>query len=188
MPLRRRALRAMALADLVLVTRAAEFAALRHSSQRRKGEGQEPYINHLAHVARLLAEAGADAQLVAAGYLHDCIEDQGITHAELAAAFGRDVADLVLLVTDDTSLPKAERKRLQIEHAPRLPARAQMLKIADKISNLEALLVSPPAGWSRERKIEYFEWARRVVDGCRGAHAALERQFDALHARRGEVI
>lgn len=170
--------------DIQVVARAADFAARSHTHQRRKGEAAEPYFNHLAHVAAVLAEAGADANLVAAGYLHDTIEDQEVTHAELVEAFDRDVADLVAHVTDDKGLPKDRRKRLQVEHAPHLPARAQMLKMADKISNLSALLASPPAGWSAQRRIDYFEWAREVVDGCRLAHAGLAATFDELYARR----
>lgn len=120
--------------DILLIARALDFAARKHVRQRRKGIDQEPYVNHLAEVARLLAEAtdGDDANLVAAGLLHDTIEDQGVKHEELAEAFGRDVADLVMEVTDDKSLEKDERKRLQVEHAPHKTARAKMLKIADK--------------------------------------------------------
>ena len=98
-------------------------------------------------------------------------------------AFNLDVADLVAHVTDDKRLPKDRRKRLQVEHAPHLPPRAQRLKMADKISNLSALLASPPAGWSAQRRIDYFEWAREVVDGCRLAHAGLAATFDELYAR-----
>ena len=87
--------------DIQVVARAADFAARRHTHQRRKGEAAEPYFNHLAHVAAVLADAGADANLVAAGYLHDTIEDQEVTHAELVEAFDLDVADLVAHVTDD---------------------------------------------------------------------------------------
>jgi guanosine-3',5'-bis(diphosphate) 3'-pyrophosphohydrolase len=117
-------------------------------------------------------------------YLHDTIEDQEVTHAELVEAFDLDVADLVAHVTDDKGLPKDRRKRLQVEHAPHLPPRAQMLKMADKISNLSALLASPPAGWSAQRRTEYFEWAREVVEGCRTAHAGLAGMFDELYGRR----
>ena len=170
--------------EIQVVARAADFAARRHTHQRRMGEAAEPYFNHLAHVAALLADAGADANLVAAGYLHDTIEDQAVTHAELVEAFNLDVADLVAHVTDDKRLPKDRRKRLQVEHAPHLPPRAQMLKMADKISNLTALLASPPAGWSTQRRAEYFEWAREVVEGCRTAHAGLAGMFDDLYDKR----
>jgi guanosine-3',5'-bis(diphosphate) 3'-pyrophosphohydrolase len=59
-----------------------------------------------------------------------------------------------------------------------------MLKMAGKISNLSALLASPPAGWSAQRRTEYFEWAREVVEGCRTAHAGLACIFDELYGRR----
>lgn len=64
--------------DILIVARAANFASRKHTQQRRKGEAEEPYFNHLAHVAVLLADAGVDANLVAAGYLHDTIKDQGV--------------------------------------------------------------------------------------------------------------
>jgi len=167
--------------DTLLIARALDFAARKHVHQRRKGVDKEPYVNHLAEVARLLAEAtdGADANLVAAGLLHDTIEDQGVRYEELVEAFGRDIADLVREVTDDKNLEKAERKRLQVEHAPHKSERARMLKIADKTSNLRAIRNSPPADWSAERKREYFDWAGRVVAGCRGVNDRLEAAFDA---------
>jgi len=95
------------------------------------------------------------------------------------------VIEKALRVVDDVhDLPRERRKRLQVEHAPHLPPRAQMLKMADKISNLSALLDSPPAGWSAQRRIDYFEWAREVVGGCRAAHAGLAAIFDDLYERR----
>jgi (p)ppGpp synthase/HD superfamily hydrolase len=171
--------------DIQVIARAANFAARRHTGQRRKGEAAEPYVNHLAQVAMLLADAGADANLVAAGYLHDTMEDQAVTRAELVELCNADVAELVAHVTDDTALPKERRKRLQVEHAPYLPPRAQMLKMADKISNLSALLASPPKDWTAQRRLAYFEWAREVVEGCRSAHAGLAGEFDELYERRG---
>jgi (p)ppGpp synthase/HD superfamily hydrolase len=99
--------------DVILISRALDFAARKHVSQRRKGAAQEPYINHLAEVALLLAEAtdGEDTGLVIAGLLHDCIEDQGVRVEDLVELFGEDVARLVADVTDDKTLPKAERKQ-----------------------------------------------------------------------------
>ena len=168
---------------VVQITRALDYAARKHVGQRRKGVAQEPYINHLAEVAYLLAEAtgGGDTNLIIAGLLHDCIEDQGVTHAELAELFGADVADLVRDVTDDKTLLKAERKRLQVEHTPHKPDRVKMLKIADKTSNLRALAVSPPSGWDAQRIRDYYAWAKAVVAGCRGVNAFLEEKFDAAY-------
>ena len=111
------------------------------------------------------------------------MEDTGATLGELTAAFGPRVASLVAEVTDDKSLPKAERKRLQIEHAAHASTGAKMIKIADKTSNLRALAASPPAGWARERRDDYLNWASEVVARCRGANPWLETQFDAAAAR-----
>ena len=87
-------------------------------------------------------------------------------------------------VTDDKRLRRHTRKRLQIEHAPHLSRRAKLVKLADKICNLRDLRTNPPVGWSRRRKREYFGWAKRVVDGLRGVHPALERAFDREVRRR----
>jgi (p)ppGpp synthase/HD superfamily hydrolase len=166
--------------DLILVSRAADFAARRHVGTRRKGADKQPYVNHLAEVAQLLAIAtqGSDAALVAAAWLHDSIEDTQTSREELAQEFGNDVAMLVVEVTDDKTLPKAERKRLQILHAPTASGRARMIKIADKTSNLRSLISSPPDDWERDRLIEYLDWADQVVAGCRGVNAYLERIYD----------
>ena len=174
---------------LVDLARAFDFAARRHVHQRRKGEAAEPYINHLAEVAALLAEAtgGDDPVLLVASLLHDTIEDQDVTRAEIAASFGDEVASLVVEVTDDKSLPKIERKRLQVENAPKKTERAKLLKLADKTSNLRAIANSPPA-WPLQRQREYVDWAERVVAGCRGVNAQLERAFDAAAAQARAAV
>jgi (p)ppGpp synthase/HD superfamily hydrolase len=162
------------------VTEAALTAARWHSSQRRKGSADEPYINHLLEVASLVSKAtqGKDINLIIAALLHDAIEDQGVGRSLIAAQFGDDVASLVEEVTDDKSLPKAVRKRLQIEHAPEKSNRAKILKLADKISNVTAIGKDPPADWPIARQQEYIQWGRDVVAGLRGASTELEAQFD----------
>lgn len=176
--------------DVERLARAAAFAADKHTGQFRKGEAREPYINHVLEVARMLAVAsnGTDVELVIGGMLHDTIEDTDATYEEVAAAFGLVVADLVLEVTDDKSLPKAERKRLQVLHAEHKSLRARQLKLADKTSNLRALAGSPPAGWPLARQREYLDWARSVVQGLRGANQWLEDQFDAAAAEAERAI
>jgi (p)ppGpp synthase/HD superfamily hydrolase len=174
----------------LLVVAAVEFSAKRHVNQRRKGAQAEPYFNHLAEVAGLLAVAtnGTDPALVAAGYLHDTLEDTPTEYEELLALFGKDVAALGSAVTDDKSLPKAERKRLQIVHAAEAASRARLLKIADKISNLRSLAASPPADWDSGRALEYVEWAEKVIAGCRGLNSGLEALFDAAAADARRAI
>lgn len=172
--------------DIVRIARAVDFAARQHVGQRRKGVAAEPYFNHLSEVARLLAEAtdGKDPDLVIAGLLHDTIEDQGVTPEEIAAEFGEQVASIVTEVTDDKGLDKAERKRLQVVKAPYKSPQAKALKIADKTANLRAILESPPAHWDIERKRTYFDWAKAVVDGCRGVNLKLEQAFDEAYAHK----
>jgi guanosine-3',5'-bis(diphosphate) 3'-pyrophosphohydrolase len=166
---------------LMLVTAAFDFAARKHVDHRRKGIAAEPYLNHLTEVAHLLAEAtgGADPVLVAAGVLHDVLEDTATTADELARLFGAEVADLVREVTSDKSLARADRKRLQLEAASTKSTRARLIKLADKTSNARALASSPPADWPPARRQEYLDWARAVVAGCRGVSPFLEARFDA---------
>lgn len=165
------------------VLRAAHFAAQKHAGQRRMGAAAEPYINHLLEVAELVASALAepDTNLIIAALLHDTVEDAGVMKDELVERFGGDVADLVMEVTDDKSLPKAERKWLQIVNAAEISVRAQAIKLADKISNLRAIVSSPPADWSVERKREYFEWAKQVVDCLSAPNQMLKAEFERLY-------
>src|SRR5207248_4984506 len=131
-------------------------------------------------VADLVASAliAPDTNLVIAALLHDAVEDVGVTREELADRFGDDVASLVAEVTDDKSLPKTERKRLQVINAPHKSPRAQVIKVADKIFNLRALLYSSPQDWTFERLKAYFNWAKAVVDGLSSPPAALRAEFD----------
>lgn len=166
--------------------RALGFAAEKHRSQRRKDAEASPYINHPIALADLLVnEAGEDDPIViAAAILHDTVEDTETTLSELTQHFGAQISAIVAEVTDDKALEKRERKRLQIEHAPTASAAAQKVKLADKICNLRDLEKSPPAKWPVERRREYFEWAKAVVDGLRDQHPALAALFDQAYARR----
>ncbi len=175
-------------ADLTAVQRvmtAALYAAQKHAGQRRKGAAGEPYINHLIEVAQLVSSALAepDTNLVMAALLHDSIEDTGVSKDELAQRFGSDVADLVAEVTDDKTLEKRERKRLQVVNAPKKSVRAQALKMADKTSNLRGILTSPPADWSLRRKQEYVAWAKQVVDAFPAPNPILKAEFENTYAQ-----
>ena len=162
------------------------FAADKHRRQRRKDAEASPYINHPIALARVLSvEAGlADAKLLAAAVLHDTLEDTETSYEELRERFGRAVAAVVLEVTDDKTLPKEERNRLQIEHAAHISRRAKLVKLADKICNVRDVAANPPHGWPLERRREYFDWAKQVVDRMRGTHRRLERLFDEAYASR----
>jgi len=168
------------------VLKALAFAAHKHRDQRRKDPQASPYINHPIALANVLRNEGgvADAAVLCAALLHDTIEDTETTPEELEREFGKRIRDIVLEVTDDKRLPKKERKRLQIEHAPHLSRAAKLVKLADKICNLRDVADSPPSGWDLARRQEYFDWAREVVGGLRGVHAALEKAFDNAYRNR----
>jgi len=166
--------------NLAKLLQAASFAARKHRYQKRKGDDAEPYVNHPLEVANLLASVGKveDFDVLIAAVLHDTVEDTETTAEELTEIFGARVCGFVLEVTDDKSLPKAERKQKQVEHAPHLSDGAKQVKLADKISNITDVTNNPPAGWSKERKIEYIDWGERVVAGLRGVNESLENYFD----------
>jgi GTP diphosphokinase / guanosine-3',5'-bis(diphosphate) 3'-diphosphatase len=166
--------------EWIMVLKAADAAARWHVHQRRKGAAKEPYINHLLEVATLVAEAtdGKDPDLVIAALLHDAIEDCEVPYEHIAEAFGKDVGDLVAEVTDDKTMSKDKRREAQEKNAHKKTARAKVLKLADKTSNLRALVSSPAPDWSVKRRLDYIDWACRVVDGLRGANKQLEDQFD----------
>ena len=173
-----------------LVCEAAELAARCHNGMARKGRDNEPYINHLAEVAKLLAAAtdGTDAELVAAGWLHDAVEDGATTAEELTQKFSERVASLVVEVTDDMTLPKSERRRRQVIDAPHKSADARLIKIADKISNIRGRILPEPTPDQRDELSDYTAWAVEVVSGCRGGNAFLDDQFDEAVAQARSTL
>ena len=138
--------------------KAIAFAANKHRNQHRKDAELSPYINHPIAVATILAEEGdvSDEVTLVAAALHDTVEDTQTTFEELKEQFGPEVADLVRELTDDKSIDKAERKRLQIKHAPDSSTRAKQLKIADKICNVRDVAVRPPTDWPSGRRLDYL--------------------------------
>jgi guanosine-3',5'-bis(diphosphate) 3'-pyrophosphohydrolase len=165
---------------------AVAFAADKHRTQKRKDAEASPYINHPIALAQVLAcEAKVcDEQVLIAAILHDTLEDTETTFEELRSRFGLAAAAIVAEVTDDKSLPRQRCKELQVEHAPHLSVPAKLVKLADKICNLRDVVVAPPADWTLERRQDYFDWAKRVIDGLRGVHPQLEALFDAAYAAR----
>ena len=176
--------------NLTTLIQAINFAAKKHSIQKRKGADEQPYINHPLEVLNLLLNVGKieDYNVLIAAVLHDTIEDTETTEEEITELFGANVCEMVLEVTDDKSLPKAERKQLQIKHAPHLSDGAKYIKLADKISNIRDVTENPPDGWSKERRLEYVEWGEKVIDGSRGVNSNLEKYFDELVATAREAI
>jgi guanosine-3',5'-bis(diphosphate) 3'-pyrophosphohydrolase len=171
--------------DSVRLFDALALAAYAHRAQFRKGSG-EPYVNHVIDVAAILTRVAhvSDADILIAALLHDVVEDTHVTAAEVEAQFGPRVRALVEALTDDKSLPKLERKRLQIEHMRTAEHDARLIKIADHCSNVATL----PASWSKERRVEYVDWSIEVVRACGATHPGLEREHrERVHRARDEL-
>lgn len=177
-------------AGISLVLRALDFAARRHTRQRRKGGEKAPYINHPIRVARYLGTlAGVeDPQIIAAALLHDTVEDTEATIEELRNEFGSKVAEIVAEVTDDKSLEKHTRKQRQVEHAPEASWGAAQLKIADKLCNVEDIATAPPPDWSLDRLTEYLAWSERVVAQLPNPHPALLEAYRRALAEARERL
>ncbi len=175
--------------DVGLIIKALAFAAHKHRDQRRKDVNASPYINHPISLTDLLYYKGGvdDVVVIVAALLHDTIEDTDTTPAELTAEFGSEISSVVLQVTDDTNLDRATRKQVQIERAAQISDKAKLISLADKICNLQDMLTQPPASWDLDRKREYFDWAKRVVDQIRGTNSKLETIFDDTYSRRPEA-
>ena len=156
---------------------AVNFAAQKHAGQRRKNKTQDPYINHPIEVMNIIANAGSkNVVALMAAVLHDTVEDTGTSIQEIEKEFGKEVASIVMEVTDDKSLTKLQRKKLQVEHAKNASYCARLVKIADKISNLNNLLTDPPVGWSKEYIIGYAVWSCEVVSKMPLTDPFLEEQ------------
>lgn len=168
-------------ADIRILTNAFKFSANKHKKQRRKGILEIPYVNHPIDVANLLANVidTDDYILLVSAVLHDTIEDTDTTFEELELTFGSDIANIVFEVSDNMSLPKSERKRLQIEKASGLSNRAKMIKIADKICNIQDML-NTRYHWTIRQKLKYISWSEKVVEQCKGLNENLDEQFDII--------
>ena len=167
--------------SISLLFKALAFSAEKHTKQRRKDIDKTPYINHPISLANILAQRWViDENVLCAAILHYTIEDTETTAEELQEHFGEKITSIVLEVTDDKSLEKSVRKQKQVEHAASISHEAKLVKLADKIANITDIINTPPVDWSNDRKKDYFDWAKAVVDNLRGAHQGLEKDFDEL--------
>ena len=172
-----------------LLLKAAHFSAYKHRNQKRKDEEKTPYINHPIAVAKIISEIGnvEDPEVLAAALLHDTIEDTKTTPEELIENFGERVCNLVQEVTDDKTLPKLERKQRQIDHAKEISKDAALIKLGDKISNVTDITNTPPTDWDSNRRLEYFEWAEKVINNCPKVNESLENHFAEV-VRKGKNL
>jgi guanosine-3',5'-bis(diphosphate) 3'-pyrophosphohydrolase len=171
---------------LAQVFGALHFAAEYHKDQKRKSNG-EPYINHLIRVVQILSRDGhiEDPVTLCAAALHDVIEDTRATAKDIRIVFEAPVEQLVLELSDDKSLSKDERKQLVLDTIAAKDPRAQIIKIADLISNLETL----PPDWHPDRHQGYIDWANQVVSGMSiDIPIELQRSFTNARNRAQENL
>lgn len=137
---------------------AMHFARECHKDQRRKYTNG-PYADHLAEVAGIVATVNASQVVLATAWLHDSMEDQGVTFEELTRLFGGDVAEGVRWLSDMEEGNRAERKRLSRERLARAPAWVQSVKCADIISNTSSIVLYDP-----RFAVTYLEEKRLLLD------------------------
>lgn len=137
---------------------AMDFAREAHKDQKRKYTGN-PYVDHLAEVAGIVATVSLAEIAIATAWLHDCAEDQGITHMHLMERFGRRVADGVLFLSDLEIGNRAERKAMSRARLAAAPGWVQNIKCADLISNTSSIVQHDP-----DFAVVYLEEKRLLLD------------------------
>lgn len=174
----------------LLLKTAFDWAAVWHVDQYRKyPDVRVPYTSHIAGVAATLSRHGFSEEVVAAGALHDVLEDCGVTHEELTLKFGRRVADLVRHVSEeDKGLSWEERKRAYLEHFSDKPWEAQAITLADKIDNFQSIIVcsathgDPWKMFKRGRDVQISRFRELEERARRLAHHPLVDEYVATLA------
>ena len=152
-----------------LLAAADEFAAWKHRHQFRR-DGVTPYINHPRGVLAILRDefGVSDVDTLAAGLLHDTIEDTATDYDEIQERFGRKVADLVAVLTKDKRLPEAKREKDYFAQLARAPLAARLCKIADSLYNVrDSDAKHRPKAQTKARKLLV------IYRGARGTEGAL---------------
>ncbi len=165
------------------------FAAEVHQYQRRSGYARLPYINHLIKVVDVLHRIGGqtDEILLQAAVLHDVVEDTDVTVEQLGGRFSPPVASIVGELTDDMELPYDERRRRQLEGAPRLSFPAKMIRLVDKGANIRDLM-HYPVEWTTARKRRYVSSACEIVGRLGEVDPVLEKWFYEGVALAGRTL
>ena len=161
---------------------ALDFAAYRHRFDKTKNE--EPYINHVISVCKLIAVTGevSDEDILIAAALHDTVEKTGTKANEINYHFGDKVFQLVMEVTDHSGGNDTEKFQQQLQRVESLSSSARVIKLADKIANVKSLLSFPPEGWDLQKRSLYINWADRIITALKGTNQKLESYYDELIA------
>lgn len=159
-----------------------EFAANAHKDQRRKNKDKTPYINHPIKVANNIRKIGGinNYNILAAGLLHDVVEDTPVTLDDIEDKFGKVIRDIVDEVSNDKSLSKREQKEMQVLSASHKSYGAKLVKLGDLLHNLSTLIDDVPPTWTIKRVQGYFIWKYFVMKGYVGTNDNLENEINKL--------
>ena len=168
-----------------IVERALHAAIAAHEGQSRKGDSSSPYITHPLHVALMLARFGLDDDVIAAGLLHDVVEDcPSWTFERVQAEFGPHVSGIVAQLTEDKTRSWAERKQTAIDKVPHMSPEAASVKACDKLHNLHSLVNQLRAAPDTEAVWARFNGGRdRTLQSSHDLVEALAQRVDARIAK-----
>lgn len=167
-----------------LIAQAKALATERHAHLHLYNAARSPAILHIAEVAHLVEQNGGTEDMIAAAWLHDIVEDTGVTIKEIEEQFGPSIAALVDGLTDPdhfAALPLVERKRLQAERLKEKSDDIKRIKICDQLSNTLRVLKDPPTDWDDETKLNYIIGAKAVADICRGLCPEIDTKIQKAH-------
>ena len=160
--------------------RTIKFAASKHLEKNQTIPGTNlPYVVHLSNVTMeifVAAQNSSDFDLgfaVQVALLHDILEDTSTTFEEISKHFGFDIAQGVLALTKDETLPKAERMLNSLKRIKELRTEVWAVKLADRITNLQ----EPPNHWDNSKKVEYKQEAINILEGLKGGNLYLEKRL-----------
>jgi (p)ppGpp synthase/HD superfamily hydrolase len=174
-----------------LYQEALKFAAAKHTERGQKVPGTDlPYVVHLSNVAMEVIMASANSGDFNLGFavqvalLHDTLEDTSTGFGELENQFGVEIAKAVSSLTKNKELPKELRMLDSLTRIKKLPAEVWAVKLADRITNLQA----PPPDWDREKRINYQKEARIILGELKDGNAFLARRLEAKIKEYGNYI
>lgn len=159
---------------------ALEFAAIAHRGQLRKFPGNVPYISHLAAVALILSKAGYPDNVVIAGILHDILEDTSFKSEDLEKNFGREVLAMVLRVSENKSLPWADRKHQYLEQLKDASEHAKAISAADLLSNRLSNLLGLRKGIN-----PWVQFSKTPADYAKRIFEVDKRRFEIIKTGTG---
>ena len=162
---------------------AIKFATLKHVAINQKVPGTDlPYVVHLSNVAMEVMMANANTEnfnvalAIQAALLHDTIEDTDTTFSEVEENFGLDVANAVMALTKNESLPKEEQMMDSLQRIKKMPHEVWAVKLADRITNLQA----PPSQWDNAKKKKYRAEAQIILDELASGNVFLADRLQML--------